>query len=276
LKGEWKMIHFDQEKCSGCGLCVKVCLPQVIGIENKKAVFKADQCFQCGHCIAICPENAILMDDQDMSEVLPYQEDQFMIEPERLLNFIKFRRSIRCFLSRPVEKKKLLEIIEAGRFTPTGSNLQGVSYVVVQENISYVRELAYKRLQEMAEQVLQDDTQPEVLKPFARRWMKLSQKYYQEGQDHLFFNAPALVLNIARSPVDAALAASNMELMTFALGLGCFYCGYFTRAAANNSEIKEVLGLDQTQEVVTCLVIGYPDVHYLRTVPRKKAKISWK
>lgn len=276
LKGDGEMIQFDQEKCIGCGLCVRDCLPQVIGIKNEKAYFKADQCFRCGHCIAICPKNAVSMDDYDMRDVLSYQKDQFTIEPERLLNFIKYRRSIRHFLPKQVEREKLLKIIEAGRYTPTASNLQGVSYIVVQENIALVKELTFKRLQEMADQVLQDEAQPEDLKNYARRWMKLSQEYYQEGKDGLFFNAPALVLNIARSPVDAALAASNMELMTFTLGLGCFYCGYFVRAAVNNSEIKEVLGLDQTQEVITCLVIGYPDVRYLRTAPRKKAKISWK
>ncbi len=180
------MIQFDQEKCIGCGHCAEVCLPQVIGIEDEKAILKADQCFQCGHCIAICPENAVFMDDHDMGDVVSYQKDQFAIEPERLLNFIKYRRSIRHFLPRQVEREKLLKIIEAGRFTPTGSNLQGVSYIVVQENINLVKELAFKRLQEMSIQVLQDDAQPENLKQYAQRWMQLSQEYYRKAKTVYF------------------------------------------------------------------------------------------
>ena len=94
--------------------------------------------------------------------------------------------------------------------------------------------------------------------------------------DKLFFNAPALILVVSDSQVNAALASSNMELMTNAQGLGTFFSGFFTMAAQGNEKIRELLELKGNKEIVTCMIIGYPDVKYVRTVPRKAAKISWK
>ena len=38
----------------------------------------------------------------------------------------------------------------------------------------------------------------------------------------------------------------------------------------------DFLGVKEGKKIVTCMVIGYPDVKYFRTVPRKEADISWK
>lgn len=270
------MINIDLERCIGCGLCVRDCFRKVIGISDQKAFIKDNYCMKCGHCIAVCPNNAISMDDYDMSEVLQYEEGNFAIDSDKLLNLIKYRRSVRHFLKKPIEQEKLLKIIEAGRFTPTGGNAQGVSYIVVQENLTPLKKLALKRLKLMADAILKDDTQPENIKNYAHLWVQMYEDEQNGVKDSLFFEAPVVVLTVANSPLDAALAASNMELMTASLGLGCLFSGFFVRASLNNLEIKKMLGLDTTQKIITCLVMGYPDVHYLRTVPRKKAVISWK
>ena len=36
------------------------------------------------------------------------------------------------------------------------------------------------------------------------------------------------------------------------------------------------IGISEGKQVVTCMVMGYPKVKYLRTVPRKTADICWK
>ena len=94
--------------------------------------------------------------------------------------------------------------------------------------------------------------------------------------DKLFFNAPAVIVVTANSEVNGALASSNMELMTNALGLGTFFSGFFVIAAQDNKKIMDLLGVKEGKKIVTCMVIGYPDVKYFRTVPRKEADISWK
>lgn len=46
------------EKCIGCGLCVKECPSHIITMKDSKPVW-GDQCYQCLHCINCCPKEAI-------------------------------------------------------------------------------------------------------------------------------------------------------------------------------------------------------------------------
>ena len=71
------------------------------------------------YCSLSC--RSCFTDDYDMSEVKPYDKETFTVESETLLNFIKFRRSVRRFKDMPVEKEKIQQIIEAGRFTQTST-----------------------------------------------------------------------------------------------------------------------------------------------------------
>ncbi len=48
----------DQEKCSGCGICIPVCPTQAIQMEGEKAVVK-DGCTACARCVGVCPTGAI-------------------------------------------------------------------------------------------------------------------------------------------------------------------------------------------------------------------------
>jgi len=269
------MIQIDNEKCVSCGLCVNDCISANIEIMGTNACVKRDSCLLCGHCIAICPQNAVTMDEYPMADVKEYNKNDFTIEPERLLDFIKFRRSVRQFTTEPIEEEKLLKIIEAGRFTATGSNRQDVNYIVVRENLPKLRRLALEKLSEIT---LQQAGQNPALANFAQRWTNMfeSDKELPGKNDRLFYNAPVVLLLVSDSPVDAALAASNMELMAVALGLGIFYCGFFVRAAQGDENISNLLGLGEAQEVRICLVLGNPDVTYLRTVPRKSAIINWR
>ena len=108
-------------------------------------------------------------------------------------------------------------------------------------------------------------------------WIKMYNDFLEgpNGEDKLFFKAPALIIVKSESPVNASLAASNMELMTNALGLGTYFSGFLQRASEVNPKINEFLGLKENESLVNCMVIGYPKVKYKRTVPRKEAKITW-
>lgn len=87
-------------------------------------------------------------------EIKEYDKDQFSVEADNLLNFIKFRRSVRKFKNMKVEKEKISKIIDAGRFTQTATNIQDVSYIVVNEKLNELRDLAYKSLKVKDEYIL--------------------------------------------------------------------------------------------------------------------------
>jgi nitroreductase/NAD-dependent dihydropyrimidine dehydrogenase PreA subunit len=273
------MMIVDKEKCIGCGLCVKDCFPRDIEIVEGKAKINNVTCIKCGHCIAICPKNAVSTDEYNMNDVKDYNEAEFKIDPDTLLNFIKFRRSVRHFKDKDVEIEKIAQIIEAGRFTQTGTNSQNVSYIVFKDNIVQLKEMVLESLKVKGEGILANlNPQTMPFKRYAELWIRMYNEYKEnpDKNDKLFFNAPVLILAVSDSPVNATLASSNMELMTNALGLGTFFSGFFTLAVQGNEKIRELLELEGNNEIVTCMVIGYPNVKYARTVPRNDAKILWK
>lgn len=273
------MMIVDNEKCVGCGLCVKDCFVKDIKIVDGKAKIRNVACFKCGHCIAVCPKGAVSTDEYEMEEVKDYNEDEFKIESDTLLNFIKFRRTTRQFKDKDVEEEKIIKIIEAGRFTQTGSNSQNVSYIVVKDKMDELKEMVLESLKVKGEDILNNlNEQTRPFKRYAQMWIKMYEEHKENSKlnDRLFFNAPTLILVVSENPVNAALASSNMELMTNALGLGTFFSGFFTLAVKGNEKIRKLLELEESKEIVTCMVIGYPNVKYVRTVPRKAASIAWK
>ena len=272
------MFKVNKEKCIGCKLCVKDCFVNDIEMVDNKAYIRNKTCFKCGHCISICPQQAVFTDEYNMNEVVEYNKDSFEIDSDNLLNFIKFRRTVRHFKDKDVEVEKINKIIDAGRFTPTGGNLQNVSYIVLKNDINEVKEMTLKTLKSMGEYVLNNLNLDNIaIKGYAKKWIRMHDEFKQNpNDDKLFFNAPIVLIVVSESDVNAALASSNMELMANTLGLGCLYSGFFVRASKANQDIKKFLNIDEKKNIITCMVIGYPDVKYQRTVPRKDADITWR
>ena len=273
------MFIVNTKKCIGCGECVRDCVYNDIEMLGEKAFIRNENCISCGHCIAICPKNAVSTDEYDMNDVAEYNKRDFDIDEDNLLNFIKFRRTVRQFKGTSVSDKKILKIIEAGRFTQTASNLQEVSYIVVKEDNRELLEMALESLKEKADLILADKSQNDAqLKRFADLWINMYDEFQNEPNtsDRLFFNAPVVIVVTANTDINGALASSNMGLMTHALGLGTIFSGFFVRAARSDKKILDFLGVKEGHKIVTCMAIGHPDVKYHRTVPRKKADIIWK
>lgn len=51
--------RIDVFKCNGCGVCVKRCPPQIMGLIKNKAAILVDLCEECGICAEFCPIDAI-------------------------------------------------------------------------------------------------------------------------------------------------------------------------------------------------------------------------
>ncbi|OLR56369.1 (Fe-S)-binding protein [Hornefia porci] len=54
------IIHIDENKCNGCGICAAACHEGAIGIVDGKAkLLRDDYCDGLGDCLPACPEGAI-------------------------------------------------------------------------------------------------------------------------------------------------------------------------------------------------------------------------
>ena len=89
-----KIIVIDEEKCDGCGLCVKACHEGAIGIVNKKAkLLREDYCDGLGDCLPACPQAAISFELREApayneKAVLEAKKQQAVADiPSALINF---------------------------------------------------------------------------------------------------------------------------------------------------------------------------------------------
>lgn len=68
-----KIVHIDEEKCTGCGLCAHACHESAIAMMDGKAkLIRDDYCDGFGDCLPVCPADAISFVER---EALPYDEE---------------------------------------------------------------------------------------------------------------------------------------------------------------------------------------------------------
>ena len=61
-----KIIKIDEDRCTGCGLCIPSCTEAAIQIVDGKARLVKDiYCDGLGACLGHCPENAITIEERD-------------------------------------------------------------------------------------------------------------------------------------------------------------------------------------------------------------------
>ena len=266
-KGVFLVVLINSEKCIGCGLCVKDCFPKALGMQDGKAVVLTD-CFHCGHCVAVCPKNAVTIPQYPMEDVREYDESCKM-NPENLLHFMQFRRSVRQFRQERLPREVLETILEAGRYTPTAANMQDVSYVVVQDSLAEAKPLLWDCLKELVKE--------NTLGVYTGMMQNLCNVYDADHKnDKLFCNADTLLLVLADNPINGHLAATSMELLAQSMGVGVLYSGFLQRIITASPKMMEFLGLDGKKTLCACMLFGYPAVSYQRTAPRKKAAIDWR
>ena len=237
------LIQIDKNLCIGCSQCIKDCPTNNIALINKKAHIKQQQCIQCGHCAAICPKKAVTMTGFD----------------EQLMQALKTRRTIRQFKDQPISDEVIQQIIEAGRLTPTSGNAQNVSYIVLKNNLKDFEKTAVRLFRHLLPLI---------------KLVNVAAKEVPIDDDFFFKKAPAVILVVSKSQINGALAASNMALMAEAHGLGVLYSGFFAMAVKYSPTLRKQLQLKNGQ-VVTALVLGYPNVNYYRTAQKEEAIIRY-
>ena len=249
-------VLINEEKCIGCSLCVNDCPGSCLYLENGKARVHKSGCIECGHCYAICPQGAVSLAGYDCREesVVPMTE----LDSGVLLAAMRSRRTIRHFTDQPVEKEKIRQILEAGRYSPTGGNSQSVSFTLLGSR------------QKRAEEICVD-----IFRKGQRIGAKLAAplKRFVIPDNFFFKGAPLVIIVSGRSTVDASLASAYMEIMAESLGLGVLYSGFFIACTRISRKLRTLIHLPIGQKAVTCMVIGYPAVKYKRIVPRKDLKV---
>ena len=267
------LFTVDRSRCVQCGLCVSVCPRGLIQFENGWPSLATPRlCIACGHCVAVCPASALDHERAPLAGQRPLP-DSNRPDAESSLFFLRSRRSIRCFDTKPVSRDLLRRLLEAARFAPSGGNSQGISYQVI-DSRPRLRQLTASTIAWMEEPA-------QALSPKAPVYAQYVAIYRQGGCDSILRDAPALILGtaaktFARGRENTLLALEYAELYAPTLGLGTGWAGLLEDAVfAGYPPLLEALRLPGEKQLTGALMAGFPQIDFQRLVDRHPLDISF-
>ncbi len=289
-------IHIDLQKCTGCGLCVKVCKDFSLVLANGKAAVNASKavfgCIGCGHCMAICPTGAINIEGRTLSstDVFDLPPKESASSYDQLMALFQRRRSVREFKDKEVEPELIEKILAAARTAPMGLPPSDVHVLVLngkdkvfgfsKDFCNYMRSMKW----------LVSGWFLAIMRPFwgksndamFRNFVKPLFKVYVENMDkginYVTYDAPLAIYFYGSSftdPADPIVAATYAMHAGESLGLGTCMLGAMHPLIQNGRKarkFRESHGIKYKSREGLFVVFGYPDVKYNKGIRRTFAE----
>jgi nitroreductase/NAD-dependent dihydropyrimidine dehydrogenase PreA subunit len=272
------LLTVDQEKCERDGICAEVCPAEIIEFKDKNAfptlVDGGDKlCIRCGHCVAVCPHGAMSHSSMKPEEC-PSVNDDWLFGPEQVEHFLRYRRSIRNYKKKQVEKKVLTKLINLSRFAPSGHNRQPVRWLVIYERDEVQRMAGF--VIDWMRHLIKEDS-PLVAAMNLNRVVA----FWERGNDPICRNSPHIIVTYAHkddttAPTACTIALTYLELAAPSFDLGACWAGYFNAAATFWPAMQEELGLPEENINFGAMMVGYPKFKYHRLPLRNDAQIMWR
>ena len=167
---------------------------------------------------------------------------------------IRTRRSTRLFAKKELPRELVEQVVEAGRYAPSGGNNQSTHFLVIRD-----REVL-DHLAKMAEEAFaaMEET-PEMYKSL-RNSVRASKK----GGYVFHYNAPVLIVtanqkNYGNNIADCACALENMMIMANDLDLGSCWINQLRWLNEEPALVKALqeLGMMEEERVYGALALGY-------------------
>jgi nitroreductase len=203
----------------------------------------------------------------------PIIKGNTIIDPTELGKYFRNRRSIRNYLTKPIEKEILGQIIDIVRFAPSSTNRQLTQWIIVSDK-NIIHQLVAGTIEWMR---TTESKNPEL---GARYNFQLLIRGFEMGIDNICRNAPTIFVcytsttNLAGIK-DCIIAATHLELLLPSFGLGSCWAGFLMMALQTSKEMKKILGLDDLYTVYAALMAGYPKFKYYKVPYRNVADVKW-
>ena len=173
-----------------------------------------------------------------------------------MLDLIKTRRSTRKYLDRPVPRELLEQIVEAGRYAPSGGNNQTGHFLVVTDPA------VLARLADMAQEAFAGMEVTEN----TYRSLAFAIQAAKRGGYVFHYHAPALIIaankkDYGNNMADTACALENMMLMANALDLGSCWINQLRWLNEDPALLayERELGLAEDERVYGAVAVGFAD-----------------
>lgn len=145
------------------------------------------------------------------------------------IDIARKRHSVRSYENKPVEKEKILQVLEAARLSPSACNLQPRYFIVITD----------ERLKS------------KVAGTFPGAWLKKAPAIIAVCGDHS--GSWKRADGKDHCDIDAAIATDHMTLAATEMGLGtCWVCAFDAKRC------HEILQLPENLEATVLLAVGYP------------------
>ncbi len=254
--------------CIQCGLCAKVCR-RAITLTKNGPVIDESKCNACGHCVAVCPVDAI------ENPKSPRQREVYIPSYEDAAAFLRTARSVRFYKEELPARETMLRLLDIGRYPQTGSNSQGISYIVVEgrEKICKILDVFCKAADEFCPK------NPDL------GWIAgCVAEYRKTGVDGILRDCTELIFALSkkydhRGRENAQFSLTFMALAAPTLGLGTCWAGIFERLACHEEymgPIAEAIGLPSDLTIQGVLMAGIPDITFRRLVERDPLQVEFK
>lgn len=269
-------IQVNQDKCTQCGLCVKVCRGTLDMGEHGPEVV-GDFCIACGHCVAVCPNGALDHRLAPLKKQVLLKESPIP-DANTAAHFLRSRRSVRSFQEKRVPRETVRELLDIARFAPTACNSQGVSYYVVDDPMTL------KAIAAAVADWAEEDLRHGALgkSPWSKNTVNTIRCYRENGRDTILRDAPCLIIamvqkeRFALGQNNTHFALSYAQLYALALGLGTCWSGLLEYCATAGYEpLLQLLQLPESKSITGALLIGYPVYTFKRLVDREPLQVSW-
>lgn len=170
----------------------------------------------------------------------------------KLLELINERQSVRRYSSKPVEKEKIEQCIEAAYLAPSACNAQPWKFVIIDD-------------EELKNKIAKETYNPVI------------------SFNHFVPQAPVIIaIVVERSPIvprvggrikhkpyylmDIGIAAEHICLQAAEIGLGTCMLGWF-----NEKAVKKLINVPKERDIPLLISIGYPIENYPRRKKIRKA-----
>ncbi|WP_236896874.1 nitroreductase family protein [Clostridium beijerinckii] len=269
-------IKVNSEKCTKCGLCVKICRGTLVMSDSGPKVDK-NLCIQCGHCVAVCPNGALDSTKTPLDNQVQIQQEK-LIDSDIVSTFLRSRRSIRTFQKRNVSRDTISELLNIARFAPTACNSQGLSYHVI-DNHKILHEIT-SIIADWTEESIENG----VLKnsPWVQNTVSTIAQYRNDNKDTILRDAPCLVIaTVPREQKELGrdnthFSLTYVQLYAQTLGLGTCWSGLFEYCSmAEYEPLLRLLNISKDRVVTGALLVGYPLYKFKRLVDRNPLEITW-
>jgi nitroreductase/NAD-dependent dihydropyrimidine dehydrogenase PreA subunit len=274
------MITIDKDKCTGCGLCEKICHESCIAVVDNSPNITYEVCSTCTQCIAVCPRKALTWDNKP-----PITYNKMNLPtPEQLDELFRERRSTRSFKKDKIERGLLEEIAGYGIYAPTENfHLRAI----IMDDDAIIAELE-QELMKITLRINRFVFQPKFIFVLSKM-TGLSHTYLRSKakveetikRGHAFSSPPGAMVfiigekRIPLSDASVQYALANMIYYAQAKGIGSCLSGNGPLFFDKNKKIRNRLKLQKRENILGTLFLGYPAIKFSNKIIGKAMPIQW-